>query len=232
MDNLHKKILFVGNSYTFVNDLPNVLSDLALSGGYDLQTDHITKGGATLQDFLYSEGELNNVLNSKLNENKWDFVVLQERSQIPAISEQRLTKMYPSIRLLNNKIKSCGAETILFMTWGRQFGDAETGFENFETMQEALKEGYTKIANEISSLVAPAGIAWLKAKQKDKDISLWNKDGSHPSIIGTYLTACVFYILILKQNPVGLSYTAGISKEMTRFLQEIALESMKKDRLK
>ncbi|MGH4123844.1 MAG: DUF4886 domain-containing protein [Clostridium sp.] len=123
-------------------------------------------------------------------------------------------------------MKSFGAETVLFMTWGRRFGDTEIGFENFETMQEALKEGYTKIANELTLSVAPVGIAWLKAKQKDKDILLWDEDGSHPSIMGTYLTACVFYVLLLKQNPVGLSYSAGIPKEMARFLQEIALESM------
>lgn len=226
MDYLQKKILFLGNSYIYVNDLPNVLLNLAQSGGYDLITDHVTRGGATLQDFLCLGDELNNVLDYKLRENSWNFVVLQEQSQIPAIPDERQAKMYPSIRLLNNKIKGCGAETILFMTWGRQFGDVETKFETFENMQQALKEGYLEIANEISSLIASAGIAWSKAKQKQKDISLWAKDGSHPSILGTYLTACVFYILLYKQSPVGLAYTASIPKAMASFLQEIALESM------
>ena len=61
------------------------------------------------------------------------------------------------------------------MTWGRQFGDAKNGFENFETMQQALKDGYLKISNEISSLVAPAGPAWLNAKLKNVDIALWDE---------------------------------------------------------
>jgi hypothetical protein len=226
MSELNKKVLFLGNSYVYVNDLPNVLSDLAKSGGYELITDHITRGGAKLQEFLCDGDELNSALNNKLKENQWDYVVLQEQSQVPAIPHKCQNEMYPSIRILNNRIKSCNAETILFMTWGRQFGDAKNGFKNFETMQQALKEGYTKIANEISSLIAPAGPAWLNAKLKNVDIALWDEDCSHPSIIGTYLTACVFYSLLFKESSVGLSYTAGISKDVARSLQETAFETM------
>jgi hypothetical protein len=226
MADYHKKILFLGNSYIYVNELPMVLSNLALSGGYDLHAEHITRGGARLEEFICEENELCSSFNQKLKENNWDFVVLQEQSQIPAIPEERQSEMYPSIRLLNNKIKSSGAETILFMTWGRHFGDPENGYKDFESMQEALKEGYTNIGDEISSLVVPAGIAWLKGKQREKDIELWDEDGSHPSIMGTYLTACVFYASLLKQSPVGLSYTAGLPKERAEFLQEIALESI------
>lgn len=226
MSELNKKVLFLGNSYVYVNDLPNVLSNLAQSGGYELITDHITRGGAKLKDFLCREDELNSDLNYKLKENQWDYVVLQEQSQVPAIPSKCKNEMYPSVRLLNDNIKSCGAKTILFMTWGRQFGDDENGFENFESMQQALTEGYTTIANEISSLISPAGLAWLKAKQKNADIALWDEDCSHPSILGTYLTACVFYSLLLKESPVGLSYTADISKDVARFLQEIAFETM------
>jgi len=226
MSILNKKVLFLGNSYVYVNDLPNVLSNLAKSGGYELITDHITRGGAKLQEFLFNGDELNSALNNKLKENQWDYVVLQEQSQVPAIPHKCQNEMYPSIRLLNDRIKSCNAETILFMTWGRKFGDADNGFENFETMQQALKEGYAKIGNEISSLIAPVGLAWLKAKLKKVDIELWDEDCSHPSSMGTYLTACVFYSLLYKQSPVGLSYTAGLSKDVARTLQESAFETI------
>ncbi|MGH4123843.1 MAG: hypothetical protein ACREV6_13030 [Clostridium sp.] len=104
MGDLCKKILFLGNSYIYVNDLPNVLSNLALSGGFDLITNHVTRGGARLQDFLNNEDELSNISNYKLKKNKWDFVILQEQSQIPSIPNECETKMYPSIRLLNNNI--------------------------------------------------------------------------------------------------------------------------------
>jgi len=112
------------------------------------------------------------------------------------------------------------------MTWGRRHGDTENGFGNFQSMQEALKEGYTTIADEIKALLAPVGIAWSKAKKIDNDIDLWDEDCSHPSVMGTYLTACVFYALLLKQSPVGLKYIAELPKNKAQLLQEIAMESV------
>ena len=222
----NKRILFLGNSYVYYNDLPDMLTKLALSGGHNLFVDSITKGGAKLEEFLCKENELCGALASKIDD-KWNYVVLQEQSQIPAILEKREEIMYPSVRVLNKKIKDYGGETVLFMTWGRHFGDTENGFDSFESMQEALKVGYTTIAEEIKALLAPVGIAWAKAKKIDNDIALWDKDYSHPSVMGTYLTACVFYSVILKQSPVGLEYKAGLPKEKAELLQEIALDSVK-----
>lgn len=217
--NSYKKILFLGNSYVFYNDLPKMLTNLALSGGHNLIVDSITKSGAALEEFLLEGNELYTDLSDKLVDNKYDFVVLQEQSQIPAIQRKREETMYPSVRLLNKKIENNGGKTVLFMTWGRRFGDIETGFDSFETMQEALKDGYTNIAEEIKALLIPVGIAWAKEKKIDNDIALWDEDCSHPSIMGTYLSACVFYVTLLKQSPVGLKYVAGLPEDKTRLLQ-------------
>jgi hypothetical protein len=224
--NINKSILFLGNSYVYYNDLPDMLTNLALSGGHNLFVDSITKGGATLDEFLCEGNELCDALAGKMSNNKWDFVVLQEQSQIPAILEKREEKMYPSVRLLNKKIEAYGGRTVLFMTWGRHFGDSQNGFENFESMQEALRAGYTTIAEEVEALLAPVGIAWAKAKKIDNDIALWDEDCSHPSVMGTYLTACVFYAVILKQSPVGLQFKGELLKEQAELLQKIAIDSV------
>lgn len=221
-----KRILFLGNSYVYYNDLPTMLTNLALSGGHDLFVDSITKGGAMLDEFLCEDSELCSTLADKLRDEKWDFVVLQEQSQIPALIDKRKELMYPSIRLLNKKIKDNGGKTVLFMTWGRHFGDAENGFEDFESMQEALKVGYTIISAEIKALLAPVGIAWSKAKSMDDNMALWVEDCSHPSVMGTYLTACVFYAILLKESPVGLAYRSELPKEMAQLLQQIAIDSV------
>jgi len=223
----NKRILFLGNSYVYYNDLPDMLTNLALSGGHNLFVDSITRGGATLDEFLCRGNELCDAFDSKMDGHRWDFIVLQEQSQIPAILEKCEEMMYPSVRLLNKKIKDHGGETVLFMTWGRQFGDTQNGFKSFEGTQEALKVGYTTIAEEIEALLAPVGIAWAKAKKIDDNIALWDEDCSHPSVMGTYLTACVFYAVFLKQSPVGLEYKAGLPKEKAALLQEIAVASVK-----
>lgn len=224
--NSKKRILFLGNSYVYYNDLPAILTNLALSGGHDLFVDSITKGGSMLSEFLSEDSDLCNTLADKLGDEKWDFIVLQEQSQVPANLQKRKELMYPSIRLLNKKIEDNGGKTVLFMTWGRHFGDFENGFENFESMQESLKVGYTIISQEIKALLAPVGIAWSKAKMIDDNIALWVEDGSHPSIMGTYLTACVFYALFLKESPVGLKYNSGLPTETVKLLQKIAIDSV------
>jgi hypothetical protein len=225
--NNNKNVLFLGNSYTYFNDLPNILSNLALSGGHNLFTDSITKGGAALSEFLTEGNELNNDLNEKLSRIKWDFIILQEQSQIPALTEIREKEMYPSVRLLNKKIKENGGRTVLYMTWGRHYGDIKNGFNNFESMQEALITGYETIAKETDALLVPVGEAWAQAKKLDNDIPLWDEDNSHPSLMGSYLAACVFYAALIKQSPVGLEYKADLSREDAEFLQRIAANCMR-----
>ena len=67
---------------------------------------------------------------------------------------------------------------------------------------------------------------WKRALQKDESINLWDEDNSHPNGAGTYLAACVFLGILLKENPVGLEYTINIPKERARFIQEVAWETV------
>src|SRR5664280_2803382 len=81
-----QRILFIGNSYTYVNDLPRVFTDLARSGGHRVQTGMSAQGGWTLADHVASTSTLD-----LLRSSKWDFVVLQEQSEIPAMEQSRTT---------------------------------------------------------------------------------------------------------------------------------------------
>lgn len=116
--------------------------------------------------------------------------------------------MYPSVRELNKEIAENGAKAMMYMTWGYRYGDIDSGYATFEEMQEALKVGYTDIAQELSLPVAPVGLAFLKAKQKDNNINLWDDDNMHPSMEGSYLAVCVFYAQIFQKSPVGLNYAS------------------------
>src|SRR6266508_2456679 len=74
------RVLFIGNSYTFVNDLPNTFAKLARSGGHKVEMGMSAQGAWTLNDHLRSPETLN-----LLNSAGWNFVVLQEQSQIPSV---------------------------------------------------------------------------------------------------------------------------------------------------
>ncbi|MBU7018727.1 MAG: hypothetical protein HXS44_14550 [Theionarchaea archaeon] len=213
------RVLFVGNSLTFFNDMPELFAELARSGGYDVEVDMSAQGGWTLSDHASSSLTLD-----KIDEN-WDFVILQEQSVIPCILEERNEYMYPAVRNLYEKVHEKGGTVILFMTWGRRDGLPDAGYENFDDMQQQLYTGYMDIADELGVMVAPVGIAWQNSIKKDPHLNLWGVDGIHPSVEGSYLSACVFYATIFGQSPEGLD-NSGLSEEMAKFLQAIAAETV------
>jgi hypothetical protein len=130
--------------------------------------------------------------------------------------------MYPSARTLVHQIKGAGATPIFFLTWAHREGLPDFGLQDFQTMQFQIDIGYMRIAQELSAPLAPVGYAWLLALGQNSKMDLWQPDGSHPSVQGTYLAACVFYAVIFRQSPKGLTYQAGLTTETATFLQQIA----------
>jgi hypothetical protein len=213
------RVLFIGNSYTFVNDLPATLTALAKSGDHKIETGLSAEGGLMLSDHVNST-----TTSDLINSSKWDFVVLQEQSQIPAVKQVRIDQMYPAARTLVQKIKNNGAVPIFFVTWGHREGWPENGLQTYMDMQGQIERGYYDIANELGAEMAPVGFAWAEVVSEYPQINLWQADGSHPTEEGTYLAACVFYATIFKESPQGLSYHGSISKENAEILQTIAAD--------
>lgn len=214
------RVLFIGNSYTFANDLPGMFTRLACSGGYQVETGMAAVGGWTLADHSVSPQTL-----EKLKQQKWDVVVLQEQSEIPAIASVRVQLMYPAARLLVAKIKEIGALPLLFLTWGHRDGTANFGIYGYADMQDQLDVGYRQIADELKVTVVPVGYAWLKLRLQS-NLNLWQDDGSHPNESGTYLAASVFYATIFHQDPAGLAYCAGLSQDSAHFLKALAADTV------
>jgi len=214
-------ILFIGNSYTFANDLPGTFSALSCSAGYKVETGMAAEGGWTLADHVASAQTL-----AKLNEQKWDYVVLQEQSEIPAIEYFRDQTMYPSVRVLVDNTRKLGAKPLLFLTWGHRDGLPSSGLYTYFDMQAQLSMGYNQIARELGVQVAQVGFAWYKARTQPNPIDLWQEDGSHPNEKGTYLAACAFFAAIFRQTPEGLEYWGGLSQETAQTLQTFAAGSV------
>ncbi len=208
------QILFVGNSYTFQNDLPQTLEEMLNESGYQAEIEMQANPAWSLLKHAQSEYAID-----KIKSRRWDYVILQEQSVIPALSKSRKTKMIPAVRQLSSLNKGT---TILFMTWGRKNGFKNFNFNKFEDMQEKLTQGYIEVARQFQLPVAPVGEAFKEARQQKPFFPLWNADGSHPSISGSYLSACVFFSLITNESPVGNTYQPKLSAESTLFLQKVA----------
>jgi hypothetical protein len=216
-------ILFIGNSYTSVNDLPGTFTQLACSGGHAVEATSVVTGGWRLTDHAASSNTLD-----MIKQQKWDYVVLQEQSEVPAIADLRMGVMYPAARQLVAKIRERGAQPLFYLTWGHRDGLPYNGMPTFAEMQNELTIGYTGIGLELGVPLVPVGKAWQKELSQPKVLDLWQSDGSHPNEQGTYLAASVFYASIFKQTPEGLGYLSSLSKESAQALQTIAAETVLK----
>jgi len=221
-----QKVLFLGNSYTYVNDLPSLISNLAQADGKTLIYDQNTTGG------YYLEGHSTNTTSlDKIASNDWDFVILQDQSQKPSFPPSQVaTDVYPYAKILVDSIyaKNECTEALFFMTWGRQNGDQDncpyyTPLCTYEGMQGRLRESYLEMGFDNMASVSPVGVAWKKTREITGDsINLYSSDESHPSIYGSYLAACVFYTSIFNASPVNNSFISTLSDTTAHLLQSIA----------
>jgi len=232
------KVLFLGNSYTAVHDLPQLFDDLAASAGRPVQVDRHAPGGNTLgapqatgQPHMSDPTSL-----ALIASDAWDFVVLQEESTLPTIplAKDQLTK--PGAQSLAAAVAANDPQTtvVLFQTWGRalggqfcSFGDCSPTFADFSAMQDSLTAGYDEVSALIGAPVAPVGEAWRTAMTADPTVVLHESDGSHPNLLGSYLAACVFYAELFDESPVGLSYDAGLPPAAAAFLQQAAWDTVR-----
>jgi hypothetical protein len=185
-------VLFIGNSYTYVNDLPSVFSQLTTSLGDEATVDAKTNGGFTFQNQLSDP-----VTMTKIHAKPWDYVVLQGQSQEPSFPfDQVNAQTLPPAVSLADSVYANGfcSQALYFMTWGRQVGDPQwDSINTFYKMNNRLRNAYVRIADSAHASVAPVGVAWKYIIDNHPTINLYAADGSHPSLEGTYLAACTFY---------------------------------------
>ena len=221
-----KKVCFLGNSYTYYNDMPGLIESMAIAEGNTLIKDQNTPGGYTL------EGHTTNATSlAKISSNTWDYVVLQDQSQRPSFPYSQVTiNVYPKAAVLSDSIRSANecATPIFFNTWGRLAGDSQwDSINTFEKMNNRLFNAYNYMANANNGKLSPVGIGFRHIFEDASTIvthqSLYSNDGSHPSIIGSYLAACIFYNVIFEETPIGNSYLpVGVSNAQSVYIQNVA----------
>lgn len=214
---LHAKkvrALFLGNSYTEYNNLPELVKQLALSAGDTLEYSKNTPGGYTL------EGHSTNTTSLGLIQaGNWDYVILQEQSQRPAFSDgQVANEVYPYARKLDSliKVNNLCATTLFYMTWGRKNGDAGNcpflpAICTYEGMDSMLQLRYTIMAEDNEASIAPVAKVWRSIRQNHPGIELYIADESHPTNNGSFVAACTFYAMLFGKDPALTTYNFTLS---------------------
>ncbi len=230
-----KHVVFLGNSYTYVNDLPLIISNLALSTGDSLVYQQSTPGGYSLQGHSTNTTSLN-----LIQQGGWDYMILQEQSQKPSWPiSQVMTDVYPYAQTLCNTFRTANpcSHPMFFMTWGRKNGDSYNCANwppvcTYRGMDSLLNLRYRMLADSNHALVSPVGAVWHYIRDNFSDIELYSSDESHPSLNGSYAAACTFYSLIFQKDPINITNDYGLNPDYATRIRNaakiIAYDSLQK----
>jgi hypothetical protein len=230
-----ERTLFVGNSFTYTNDLPGIYDAIAKTLAANAPVpyvDSIAYGSYTLAQHLAdAQGtgpnpRLSTLIGASAGGAKWNHVLLQEQSEIPGLpaTNPELPASMTAAVGLARYVVATGATPVLFMTWGFPNGDPvnPTIYPDYPTMQSLLEAGYRAMAHAVAAAgmpvaIAPAGLAFKAVRDRevaagrDPNAStslfsqLYGPDAKHPAPPGTYVTACVVVGTIYGVDPTTIT---------------------------
>ena len=165
------RILFIGNSHTYFNDMPEMVAERFRKTKYDCEVTMIAHGGWFLEQHVNEPDVRFNILYGH-----YDYVVLQEHAH-PFGPEE---KFFRAVRQLNEWILEAGSKAVIYMTWAKK---------DEEFNQERMTLAHEQIAEEIEALLAPVGKYWWEYMRSYPDIEMYYKDGQHASPDGSRFAA-------------------------------------------
>ena len=214
------RVLFIGNSFTYSNDLPAIVEALAAATDQArFLHDEVVSGGYSLEDH-WNEGRA----MKAIGKGGWEIVVMQHG---PSAWDGRPT-LYEYAPRFAREIRRVGARPALYMVWPEK---ARLGSD-----LDRCSETYRTAAEMVDGLLFPGGEAWREAWKLDPGLALYSPDELHPSRAGSYLVALVIYEQVYGKSPVGLpsrfklrdGTRFDIPEQQARLLQQAAAEANRK----
>lgn len=182
------RILMLGNSFTFANNMPDTLANLI-----NAEVVQHTRGGARLAEQLNPKTKMGRLTQDALENEKWDYVILQEMSNGPITAKESFLK---NVTLLCEKIRNNGAIPILYATWAyqREGKKLKSFGMDYDEMYQKMYDAYHKAADETGALVADIGKKFYEIADRQ---NIFAEDGCHPNELGSKLAAQVIADVIL-----------------------------------
>lgn len=212
-------ILFLGNSLMFYNDLPDIFRTLATAGGQQVHVDSVTKGSATMADFVDETTEVGRRFREKLAERRWDMLIAEPSRRITPYEDSVMQVETDAAAQLRGIADGMGAVLVLYAVWGNDTGSCKV-FTAQSPIRIAAGEprpitrrAHTQFLHEVSHRIAAslggvtvveAGYAFENVLDETDAVELYHTDRRHPSPQGSYLAACTFYARLFGQRAQSL----------------------------
>ncbi len=171
------RVLFIGNSLTYANELPVMVREIARAvDGVRIDVFDVAKPDFGLVEH-WQDGEASRAIAR----GRWDVVVLQ---QGPSSQPDSRVILRDYVKRYDEQIRKVGARTALYAVWPSRARSRDF---------DGVFESYAIAAKDVGALLMPAGEAWRAAWRRDPDLPLYDRDGFHPSRLGSCLAALVRY---------------------------------------
>lgn len=197
-----QRVLFIGNSLTYSNDLPGLVATLARAKGVRINCTSVAFPNYSLADH-WQRGEA----LREIRRGGWSLVVLQQGPSA-ALDSQALLREY--VKRFDREIKNRGGRTSLYMVW-----PSRARMQDFD----GVSRSYAAAAKDVNAQLFPAGDAWRAVWAKDASLELYSPDGLHPSPLGTYVAALVIVKTAFGISPQGLP-SPGIDAATAEIVQD------------
>ena len=174
------KVLFIGNSHTYFNDMPALFGCLGQQlSGEKVEVTMLAYSGRTLK--WHREEYFS--IRFALVYGGYDYCVIQQYAHpFPDLKETE-----ESMKQIVDLVKQCGVKPVIYMTWAAR---------DQKEMRQVMSDTYRRLAKENDCMVAPVGEAFAKVQDECPDIDLYFRDGEHASPYGDYLIAYLMAVLL------------------------------------
>lgn len=181
------RVLFMGNSLTYTNDLPGMVSALAAASGLDITADDISQPDYALIDHFTSAER------QKVRDGKYDYVILQQGPSSLDVNRDSL-RLWTAMWMPD--IQEGRAKPALFSVWpesSRMYAYPDVALS------------YRLAAQDVGGAYFPVGDTWLEVWKSVPDAQLYGGDGYHPAVAGSYAAAVVIVATLAVRDATTLS---------------------------
>lgn len=219
------RVLLVGNSYTMHHSLHSMLQRLAaqVEGGPRMSVDAVAHGGYSLSNHLRTGQAL-----ARIRAGHYTHVVLQGHS-MSAVDHP--DKLIADAKRFKQAIDAAAGQTVFYATWARspevRLYRTHKSVRSFAQMSMLVSSTYFELSSLLRAGLAPVGSAFERALVEHPRLTLWGSDGSHPSVAGSYMAACVLYGAITGLDPSLTRYVPNSMKpEDAELVRGVAARSL------
>ena len=210
------KFLFIGNSATKVNNIPQTLQALAKKCGFTFDVEQITPDGCELAKHADISTDLGKRVFNEIAKG-YDAVFLQENGSCMA-SDKKREACEDACRRLIAAARESGAEPYIYVR-PPCFKDYY-GYQTIEQCEQ-FDEIFGRIAKEnggVKCIYVNRAFAYVK---KNMDYDLWGDDRAHTNLFGAYLIVCTFFATLFGVSATNL-ISDTIEASDARVLSEVA----------